>query len=127
MTFAKNMGGIDRIARFIIGALLVVLAITGTIGVWGWIGIILVVTAFINFCPIYSVFGIKTCKDCLSAYLKQPAALCMNAAGFLHFNERYIYKINKLNIMFSVCLDQSFDHSALRKSTQHLRGINVKS
>jgi cytoskeletal protein RodZ len=64
MTFAKNMGGIDRIARFIIGALLVVLAITGTIGVWGWIGIILVVTAFINFCPIYRVFGIKTCKDC---------------------------------------------------------------
>jgi len=58
------MGGIDRIARFIIGALLVVLAITGTIGVWGWIGIILVVTAFINFCPIYRVFGIKTCKDC---------------------------------------------------------------
>ena len=64
MTFAKNMGGIDRIARFIIGALLVVLAITGTIGVWGWIGIILIVTAFINFCPIYRVFGIKTCKDC---------------------------------------------------------------
>ena len=64
MTFAKNMGGIDRIVRFIIGALLVVLAITGTIGVWGWIGIILVVTAFINFCPIYRVFGVKTCKDC---------------------------------------------------------------
>ena len=64
MTFAKNMGGTDRIARLIIGALLVVLAITGTIGVWGWIGIILVVTAFINFCPIYRVFGIKTCKDC---------------------------------------------------------------
>ena len=60
----KSMGGIDRIARFIIGALLVVLAITGTIGVWGWIGIILVLTAFINFCPIYRVFGIKTCKDC---------------------------------------------------------------
>ena len=64
MTFAKNMGGTDRIARLIIGALLVVLAITGTIGVWGWVGIILVVTAFINFCPIYRVFGIKTCKDC---------------------------------------------------------------
>ena len=64
MTFAENMGGTDRIARLIIGALLVVLAITGTIGVWGWIGIILVVTAFINFCPIYRVFGIKTCKDC---------------------------------------------------------------
>jgi len=64
MTFAKNMGGIDRIDRFIIGALLVDLAITGTIGEWGWIGIILVVTAFINFCPIYRVFGIKTCKDC---------------------------------------------------------------
>jgi len=58
------MGGIDRLARLIIGALLIVLAVTGTIGVWGWVGIILVATAFLNFCPIYRIIGIKTCKDC---------------------------------------------------------------
>jgi len=64
MALAKNMGGIDRLARLIIGALLIVLAVTGTIGVWGWVGIILVATAFLNFCPIYRIIGIKTCKDC---------------------------------------------------------------
>lgn len=64
MTLAKNMGSIDRLARLIIGALLIVLAVTGTIGVWGWVGIILVATAFLNFCPIYRIIGIKTCKDC---------------------------------------------------------------
>ena len=64
MEFSKNMGTTDKIARLVIGALLVVLALTGTIGAWGWLGLILVVTAVINFCPLYRVFGIKTCQDC---------------------------------------------------------------
>ncbi|MBF9042537.1 DUF2892 domain-containing protein [Rhodobacterales bacterium HKCCE4037] len=61
---ARNMGTVDRIARFIIGALLIVLAITGTIGVWGYIGVIPLATAFLNFCPLYRIVGIKTCTDC---------------------------------------------------------------
>ena len=61
---ARNLGNLDRIARFAIGALLIVLALTGTIGVWGWVGAILLATAFMNFCPIYRVFGLKTCTDC---------------------------------------------------------------
>ena len=60
----RNLGQLDRIARFAIGALLVVLALIGTIGIWGWLGLILVGTAFMNFCPIYRVFGLKTCQDC---------------------------------------------------------------
>ena len=60
----RNLGQIDRIARFIAGALLIILALTGTIGLWGYIGVILVATAFMNFCPIYRIFGMKTCKDC---------------------------------------------------------------
>lgn len=61
---ARNLGTFDRIARLAVGALLIILAITGTIGVWGWVGAILVATAFMNFCPIYRVFGLKTCQDC---------------------------------------------------------------
>ena len=61
---SRNMANWDRAARFFLGALLVFLAITGTIGVWGWIGVILLGTAFLNFCPIYRVFGFKTCTDC---------------------------------------------------------------
>lgn len=61
---ARNLGTLDRIARFAVGALLIALALTGTIGTWGWIGAILVATAFMNFCPIYRIFGLKTCQDC---------------------------------------------------------------
>lgn len=61
---ARNLGTFDRIARFAIGALLIVLSLTGSIGIWGWIGAILVATAFMNFCPIYRIFGLKTCQDC---------------------------------------------------------------
>lgn len=64
MQLTRNLGNIDRIARFAVGALLIVLALTGTIGVWGWLGLIFVGTAFLNFCPVYRVLGIKTCSDC---------------------------------------------------------------
>jgi O-antigen ligase len=58
------MGTLDRAARFVVGALLIVLALTGTIGVWGWLGLIFVGTAFISFCPLYKIIGMKTCSDC---------------------------------------------------------------
>ena len=58
----KNIGSPDRIARIVIGALLIVLTLTGTIGVWGWIGIVPLATALLNFCPLYRIFGISTCK-----------------------------------------------------------------
>jgi hypothetical protein len=60
----RNLASWDRIARLVLGSLLILLAAMGTIGVWGYIGAIFVGTAFVNFCPIYRVFGLKTCKDC---------------------------------------------------------------
>ncbi len=60
----RNVGQLDRAARFALGVLLIALTLTGTIGVWGWLGAILVATAFLNFCPVYRVLGIKTCQDC---------------------------------------------------------------
>lgn len=57
----KNVGGIDKLLRIIVGAVLIVLAITGTIGWWGYLGIILLATGLINFCPIYAIIGVKTC------------------------------------------------------------------
>ncbi|MCB1354487.1 MAG: DUF2892 domain-containing protein [Rhodobacteraceae bacterium] len=58
----RNMGTTDRAIRFIVGALLIVLAMTGTIGAWGWLGLIPLATAFISFCPAYRLLGISTCK-----------------------------------------------------------------
>lgn len=57
-----NVGGIDKILRIIAGVLLIALAATGTIGVWGWIGIVPLLTGLFNFCPLYTLLGIKTCK-----------------------------------------------------------------
>lgn len=57
-----NLGQIDRLLRFVVGAALVILAATGMIGMWGYLGMIFLVTAFINFCPIYRILGISTKK-----------------------------------------------------------------
>lgn len=56
-----NVGGIDRILRIAIGALLILLAITGTIGAWGWLGLIPLATGIFRTCPLYSVIGMNTC------------------------------------------------------------------
>lgn len=58
-----NLGQIDRLLRFVVGAALVILAATGVIGAWGYLGVIFLVTAFINFCPIYRLLGISTKKQ----------------------------------------------------------------
>lgn len=64
MEITRNLASWDRILRLVGGALLVILALMGTIGVWGWLGLIFIATAFMNFCPIYRILGIKTCTDC---------------------------------------------------------------
>lgn len=59
---SKNVGGIDRILRFVAGFALIGATLAGILPVWGWIGIVLVATAAIGWCPAYLPFGIKTCK-----------------------------------------------------------------
>ncbi len=58
----KNVGTLDRTLRIIAGLALIALTVTGTIGVWGWIGIVPLGTALIGWCPAYTLLGIKTCK-----------------------------------------------------------------
>lgn len=57
-----NLGKIDRLLRLVLGLVLVVLALMKVIGAWGFLGVIFVVTALINFCPIYRVLRISS-KD----------------------------------------------------------------
>jgi fatty acid desaturase len=59
--FKTNVGTIDRIARVILGLALIALVLTGTIGVWGWIGVVPLLTAALGTCPLYTVFGWSTC------------------------------------------------------------------
>lgn len=58
----NNVGKIDRIIRILVGLLLVSLSVTGLIGAWGWLGLILVATGLMSFCPIYALFGKSTCR-----------------------------------------------------------------
>ena len=57
-----NVGGIDRMARIGAGAVLVGLAATDMVGVWGWIGVVPLATGFSGWCPAYLPFGLSTCK-----------------------------------------------------------------
>lgn len=58
---ASNVGGIDRILRIAIGLVLIALAATGTVGWWGWLGIVPLATGAIGWCPPYALFGFSTC------------------------------------------------------------------
>lgn len=62
-----NIGNLDRILRIAVGLLLVVLTIMGTIGAWGWIGIVPLATGLIGSCPAYSLFGMNTCPTARKA------------------------------------------------------------
>jgi hypothetical protein len=58
----RNVGSIDRTLRIVAGLVLVALAATGTVGWWGWIGVVPLVTGLAGWCPAYSLLGIDSCK-----------------------------------------------------------------
>ncbi|KAF0200709.1 MAG: hypothetical protein FD173_2261 [Gallionellaceae bacterium] len=56
-----NLGGIDQIARIVVGLALIGLTLAGVIGVWGWIGLVPLLTGIFKFCPAYAMFGLSSC------------------------------------------------------------------
>jgi len=56
-----NVGAIDRALRIVAGLVLIGLTLMGTIGMWGWIGIVPLATGIFRFCPAYMPFGLSTC------------------------------------------------------------------
>lgn len=57
---AKNIGGVDKIVRIVIGALLILGAVLGY-GVWMWIGVVPLATGLLGSCPLYELVGLNTC------------------------------------------------------------------
>jgi Protein of unknown function (DUF2892) len=56
-----NEGTLDRALRVVGGLVLIGLAATGTVGAWGYIGIVPLITGAVGMCPLYTVLGINTC------------------------------------------------------------------
>lgn len=56
-----NEHPIERGARVILGIALVGMAAMGTIGAWGYIGVVPILTGALGTCPIYTLFGLSTC------------------------------------------------------------------
>jgi len=58
----KNVGGLDRIIRITVGLALIAAAATGTIGLWGWVGVVPLLTGAMGWCPPYALLGLNTCS-----------------------------------------------------------------
>jgi uncharacterized membrane protein YtjA (UPF0391 family) len=63
----QNMGGADKIIRILIALIIGVLyfkgIVTGTIGIVLMVlAVVFVVTSLVSFCPLYTLFGVSTCK-----------------------------------------------------------------
>jgi hypothetical protein len=60
-----NIGSADRIVRIIVGILLllIIVFVSGPARWWGLIGLVPLGTALVRYCPMYSIFGIRTNRD----------------------------------------------------------------
>jgi hypothetical protein len=64
LMFAKNVGGIDRVARIVIGLALIAGFFLNAEGSLRWLyllGIVPLATVLFQTCGLYSILGINTC------------------------------------------------------------------
>jgi hypothetical protein len=68
-----NVGTIDRILRAALGVVLLYLAFFSGLSLFAAplfkygaaaIGVVMLATSTLKMCPIYSILGLKTCKEC---------------------------------------------------------------
>ncbi len=62
----KNVGGVERAVRIVIGVALLALGllhvVTGTLAIVAYVvGAVALITGVVRFCPAWSIFGINTC------------------------------------------------------------------
>ena len=69
-TSQKNVGKSDRLVRFIVGALLLVIALSNSSPFAAILGLILVGTAYMRFCPAYAAMKVDTSKGDMPAAKK---------------------------------------------------------
>lgn len=66
-----NIGAIDRVFRFVLGIILLAAPFVSGLDLFNSstttiisviVGLVMVGTSALKFCPLYRIFGIKTCK-----------------------------------------------------------------
>ena len=66
-----NLGNIDRLLRAILGLVLIFAPLLNIPAIWSSpvlsygamaVGLVLVLTALVRFCPLYRIVGLSTCK-----------------------------------------------------------------
>ena len=57
-----NEGLMDRVIRIVIGLGILSLVFVGPQTVWGWIGLVPLITGIVGFCPLYKLIGLNTRK-----------------------------------------------------------------
>jgi hypothetical protein len=61
----KNVGGVERIVRIIVGGAILSFAFVGPQSPWAYLGIIPLATGLMGWCPPYALLGFSTtCKVC---------------------------------------------------------------
>lgn len=56
-----NEGTIDRAIRVVLGLVLLALVFTGPKTLWGYVGLLPLLTGLVGSCPIYALLGFSTC------------------------------------------------------------------
>ena len=66
-----NVGSIDRVLRIVLGLVLIALPFVTNMAMFASgtatviavvVGVVLIATSAMRFCPLYRIFGIRTCK-----------------------------------------------------------------
>lgn len=60
--FPKNEHKIERAIRVVLGLGVLSLAFVGPATPWAFLGIVPLATGLLGSCPLYTLFGISTCK-----------------------------------------------------------------
>ena len=59
----KNVGNTERAIRMSRSLVLLLLPASGTLGLWGYLGLLPMITGAIGWCPPYAMLGINTCAN----------------------------------------------------------------
>ncbi len=68
---SANVGSIDRVLRIVLGLVLIALPFVSNMALFASgtatviavvVGLVLIATSAMRFCPLYRIFGIRTCK-----------------------------------------------------------------